>query len=109
MNRTVKDATIKVFHYPDLESLKAHIRAFVMAYNFAKHLQAAAMANPLPGHLRGLGKGPGSVQDQPAPPHPGTIHLVRVPCATRARSPLQARVRVPAHECALAAPARTAP
>jgi transposase InsO family protein len=31
MNRTVKDATIKVFHYPDLESLKAHVLAFVMA------------------------------------------------------------------------------
>src|SRR3954454_5845802 len=34
------------------------------------------MANPLPGHLRGLGKGPSTLQDQPAPPHPGTIHLV---------------------------------
>src|SRR5215211_2548767 len=85
MNRTVKDATIKVFHYPDLESLKAHILAFVMAYNFAKHLspstfrqapEAAAMANPLPGYLRGLGQGPSPLQDQPAPPHPGTIHLV---------------------------------
>ena len=39
MNRTVKDATVKVFHYPDLESLKAHILAFVVAYNFAKHLK----------------------------------------------------------------------
>jgi transposase InsO family protein len=29
MNRTVKDATVKVFHYPDLESLKAHVLAFV--------------------------------------------------------------------------------
>ena len=25
MNRTVKDATVKTFHYQDLESLKAHI------------------------------------------------------------------------------------
>src|SRR5215207_3161816 len=33
------------------------------------------MANPLPGHLRGLGKRPDTFQDQPAPPHPGTIHL----------------------------------
>ena len=49
MNRTVKvapvlgateDATIKTFHYPDFESLKAHILAFVSAYNFAKHLKA---------------------------------------------------------------------
>ena len=46
MNRTVKDATIKVFHYPDLESLKAHIRAFVSAYNFAKHLKRLRWRTP---------------------------------------------------------------
>ena len=40
MNRTVKDATVKIFHYQDLESLKAHILTFVTAYNFAKHLKA---------------------------------------------------------------------
>jgi transposase InsO family protein len=39
MNRTVKEATVKVFHYPDLEALKAHVFAFVVAYNFAKHLK----------------------------------------------------------------------
>ena len=31
MNRTLKEATIKAFHYPDLESLKAHVMAFVSA------------------------------------------------------------------------------
>jgi hypothetical protein len=35
MNRTIKDATVKAFHYEDLESLKAHVLAFVAAYNFA--------------------------------------------------------------------------
>jgi hypothetical protein len=39
MNRTIKDATVKVFQYEDLE-LKAHVLAFVTAYNFAKHLKA---------------------------------------------------------------------
>jgi hypothetical protein len=29
MNRTVKEATIKAFHYPGLEALKAHVLAFV--------------------------------------------------------------------------------
>ena len=38
MNRTIKDATVKVFHYDNLESLKAHVLAYVTAYNFAKHL-----------------------------------------------------------------------
>ena len=46
MNRTVKEATIKVFHYPDLESLKAHVFAFVSAYNFAKHLKAIRWKTP---------------------------------------------------------------
>jgi hypothetical protein len=38
MNRTIKDATIKTYHYDDLENLKAHVMAFVTAYNFAKHI-----------------------------------------------------------------------
>jgi hypothetical protein len=32
MNRTIKDATVKVFHCDDLEGLKAHVLAFVTAY-----------------------------------------------------------------------------
>ena len=36
-NRTIKDATVKAFHYDDLHSLKADVLAFVTAYNFAKH------------------------------------------------------------------------
>ena len=39
MNRTIKEATAKAFHYPDLDALKAHVFAFVMAYNFARHLK----------------------------------------------------------------------
>ena len=46
MNRTVKEATIKAFHYPDLESLKEHVLAFVSAYNFAKHLKALRWKTP---------------------------------------------------------------
>jgi hypothetical protein len=46
MNRTVKEATIKAFHYPDLGSLKAHVLAFVTAYNFAKHLKALRWRTP---------------------------------------------------------------
>jgi transposase-like protein len=35
MNRSIKKATIKAFHYPNLESLKAHVLAFVCALNLA--------------------------------------------------------------------------
>jgi hypothetical protein len=40
MNRTVKEATVKVFHDETLESLSEHVQAFVTAYNFAEHLKA---------------------------------------------------------------------
>jgi transposase InsO family protein len=46
MNRTVKEATIKAFHYPDLEALKVHVLAFVTAYDFAKHLKALRWRTP---------------------------------------------------------------
>jgi transposase InsO family protein len=46
MNRTVKEATIKAFHYSGLEALKAHVLAFVTAYNFAKHLKALRWRTP---------------------------------------------------------------
>ena len=46
MNRTIKDATTKAFHYPSLEALKAHVLAFVRAYNFAKHLKALRWRTP---------------------------------------------------------------
>jgi transposase InsO family protein len=46
MNRSVKDATIKAFHYPDLDALEAHVLAFVTAYNFAKHLKALRWRAP---------------------------------------------------------------
>jgi hypothetical protein len=40
MNRTIKDASIKVFHHPDLQAPRSHVPALVAAYNFAKHLKA---------------------------------------------------------------------
>lgn len=46
MNRTIKEATIKAFHYPDFAALQAHVLAFVMAYNFARHLKALRWRTP---------------------------------------------------------------
>lgn len=36
MNRIIKDATVSVYQYDDLASLKAYVLAIVTAYNFAK-------------------------------------------------------------------------
>jgi transposase InsO family protein len=46
MNRTIKEATVKTFHYETFESLSAHVLAFVTAYNFAKHLKALRWRTP---------------------------------------------------------------
>ena len=46
MNHTSKEATIKTFHYPGLDSLRAHVLAFVCAFNFAKHLKAPKWKTP---------------------------------------------------------------
>ncbi len=71
MNRTIKDATLKVFHYPDIESLKAHVIAFVKTYNFAKHLKALRWKTPFEAIAQAWTQRPGNLQDQSASPHPG--------------------------------------
>jgi hypothetical protein len=45
-NRSVKDAAVRAFHYEILESLKAHLDAFITADNFAKHLKLLRWRTP---------------------------------------------------------------
>ena len=65
MNRTVKDATVKVFHYPDLESLKAHVLAFVTAYNFGKHLKRLRWRTPFQAICEAWAKDPAPFKINP--------------------------------------------
>jgi hypothetical protein len=46
MNRTITDATVKIFHHDDLKNLKAYVLTFVTAYSFAKHLKALRWRTP---------------------------------------------------------------
>jgi transposase InsO family protein len=46
MNRTLKDATVKRYHYGTHAQLKEHIHAFLMAYNFAKRLKTLGGLTP---------------------------------------------------------------
>ena len=39
MNRTLKEATVKRYHYSSHEQLRQHLQTFVDAYNFAKRLK----------------------------------------------------------------------
>lgn len=46
MNRTLKDATVKRYHYNTHKALTDHLNAFVNAYNFAKRLKALKGLTP---------------------------------------------------------------
>ena len=46
MNRTLKEATIQRYHYGKHAELKAHVHAFLMAYNFAKRLKTLKGLTP---------------------------------------------------------------
>ena len=39
MNRTIKDATVKRFHYDSHDQLRTHLADFIAAYNFARRLK----------------------------------------------------------------------
>jgi hypothetical protein len=46
MNRTLKEATVKRYHYGTHAQLKEHLHAFLMAYNFAKRLKTLRCLTP---------------------------------------------------------------
>ncbi len=46
MNRTIKEATVKRYHYDSHDELKGHMQAFLMAYNFAKRLKTLKGLTP---------------------------------------------------------------
>ncbi len=46
MNRTIKDATVKRFHYESHEQLRQHLTDFVAAYNFARRLKTLRGLTP---------------------------------------------------------------
>ncbi len=46
MNRTLKDATVKRYHYETHDQLREHLSAFVAAYNFAKRLKTLRGLTP---------------------------------------------------------------
>jgi transposase-like protein len=46
MNRTLKEATVKKYHYQTHHHLKAHLHSFLMAYNFAKRLKTLRGLTP---------------------------------------------------------------
>ena len=46
MNRTIKDATVKRFHYEDHEQLRRHLDDFIAAYNYGSRLKTLKGLTP---------------------------------------------------------------
>ena len=46
MNRTIKDATVKRYHYDSHEQLRSHLADFVDAYNYARRLKTLSGLTP---------------------------------------------------------------
>jgi hypothetical protein len=46
MNRTLKEATVKRYHYGSHDQLREHLRTFVDAYNFARRLKTLKGLTP---------------------------------------------------------------
>lgn len=46
MNRTIKDATVKRFHYDSHEQLRRHLQDFIDAYNFGRRLKTLKGLTP---------------------------------------------------------------
>jgi transposase InsO family protein len=46
MNRTIKEATVKRYHYDEHEQLRSHLADFVAAYNFARRLKTLKGLTP---------------------------------------------------------------
>jgi len=40
MVRTIKEATVKSFHYASIQELRRHVGDWLITYNFAKQLKA---------------------------------------------------------------------
>lgn len=46
INRTIKDATVKRFHYDDYDQLRRHLDDFIAAYNFGRRLKTLKGLTP---------------------------------------------------------------
>jgi len=77
MNRTIKEATVKRFHYTTHDQLRSHLADFVSAYNFAKRLKTLKGLTPYEYLGRGLDKRTRTIHHQSAPANQGDGSLPR--------------------------------
>jgi transposase InsO family protein len=71
MNRTLKDATVKRYHYGTHDELRTHLQLFLDAYNHARRLKALRGLNPFEFICRAWTKEPERFRLDPSHHTPG--------------------------------------
>ncbi len=71
MNRTIKDATVKRFHYEDHDQLRSHLASFVDADNYARRLKTLKGLTPYEAICRAWTKEPTKFTLDPLHQMPG--------------------------------------
>ena len=72
MNRTIKDATVRRYHYDNHEQLRRHLADFVAG----RRLKTLKGLTPYESICKSWADRATTLQRQPAPPNAGTKHLV---------------------------------
>ena len=75
MNRTIKEATVKRYHYDRHEQLESHLADFINAYNYGRRLKTLKGLTPYEFIVKALDKRTGTIQGKPHPSNAGTKHL----------------------------------
>jgi transposase InsO family protein len=71
MNRTIKDATVKRYHYDSHAQLRAHLTDFVSAYNFARRLKTLRGLTPYEAICKAWSAEPSRFRSNPLHEMPG--------------------------------------
>ncbi|PXW66444.1 integrase core domain-containing protein, partial [Methylobacterium sp. B4] len=71
MNRTIKDATVKRYHYDSHDQLRTHLHLFVDAYNHARRLKTLRGLTPTEFILNAWTKEPNRFRINPSHLIPG--------------------------------------
>ncbi|SFG79991.1 hypothetical protein SAMN05192565_111142 [Methylobacterium gossipiicola] len=95
MNRTIKDATVKRYHYDSHEQLRAHLADFVSAYNFGRRLKTLRSLTPYEAICKSMVRRAQPLQGKPAPPNAGTKHQQSF-CRGHASTPIHSQSISPA-------------
>jgi transposase InsO family protein len=75
MNRTIKEATVKRYHYDGHAQLTAHLHDFIDAYNYGRRLKTLKGPHTRRIHLQNMDNQARQIYAQPNPSNAGTKHL----------------------------------